>query len=79
MKRIFLLFLGNVGPGKFEYPFSFVLPKNCPSTFSTVHGSISYYIKANVDIPWAPDYESQVFFTVVAPIDFNTMQDLSMV
>lgn len=60
-----------MNPGKYEYPFRFVLPKNIPSTYNGSHGNIRYYLKANIDIPMAPDPEDERVFTVMAPIDFN--------
>nr|XP_023014660.1 arrestin domain-containing protein 3-like [Leptinotarsa decemlineata]XP_023014661.1 arrestin domain-containing protein 3-like [Leptinotarsa decemlineata] len=65
---------GTMNPGRYEYPFTFILPRNLPETFKGIHGYIIYYIKANVDIPFAIDYEDEKMFDVPAPIDFNDIK-----
>lgn len=61
--------------GRYTYPFQLVLPRNIPSTFTSCHGYIEYYLKANVDIPMAFDYKDKKGFIVVSPIDLNDMLD----
>lgn len=62
----------HLGPGTFNYPFTFQLPPNLPSSFMNNHGYIRYGVKAVVDIPWAMDYEDKMYFEVASPIDLNT-------
>ncbi|KAJ8967573.1 hypothetical protein NQ314_002772 [Rhamnusium bicolor] len=66
---------GDVGPGRLEYPFNFVLPKNMPGSYNGKYGWIKFTIKATVDRPFKSDYEDVKEFVVVSPIDFNEMKD----
>ncbi|XP_044755834.1 arrestin domain-containing protein 3-like [Coccinella septempunctata] len=61
-----------LGPGIFNYPFSFQLPPNLPSSFTNQHGYIRYGVRGIIDIPWGLDYESTQNFELVSPIDLNT-------
>lgn len=72
-------FSANVCPGTREYPFSFALPQTLPDTFKNPNGHIEYYIKAKVDIPWAPDFESRRDVTVRTPLDLNKMPNICLV
>lgn len=58
-------------PGKYVYPFSFLLPDNLPSTYDSEYGYIRYKIEAVVNRPWKFDYECDIFIIVVSPIDLN--------
>ncbi|CAG9821144.1 unnamed protein product [Phaedon cochleariae] len=57
--------------GRYEYPFTFTLPRDLPTTFDGSYGHIRYYVKANIDIPFAFDYEDERSFTLISLIDFN--------
>ena len=53
--------------GKHEFPFSFTLPKDIPSTFEGSHGNVRYYAQAGFEL----DYIFERAFTVVALVDLN--------
>ncbi|CAG9821143.1 unnamed protein product [Phaedon cochleariae] len=57
--------------GRYEYPFTFTLPRDLPTTYNGNYGHIRYYVKANIDIPFAFDYRDEISFTLVSLIDFN--------
>ncbi|KAG5891408.1 hypothetical protein JTB14_031475 [Gonioctena quinquepunctata] len=70
---------GSMQSGRYEYPFSFNLPRTLPSTFEGSYGYVKYYVKANVDIPFAPDYEDERYLNMHSLIDFNEIRgDLQM-
>ena len=53
--------------GNHEFPFSFTLPKDIPSTFEGSYGNVTYYAQAGSDL-------DKIFkrpFTVVALVDLN--------
>ncbi|KAJ8947009.1 hypothetical protein NQ318_019090 [Aromia moschata] len=64
----------SLSMGQHIYPFTINLPNNLPGTFNCEYGSISYKLVAFVDRPMAFDYEDQVIFVVMAPIDLNLLQ-----
>ena len=39
---------GKFPPGTHDYPFAFVLPERCPSSFESQKGSIKYYLEAEI-------------------------------
>ena len=39
---------GKFPPGTYDYPFTFVLPERCPSSFERQKGSIKYYLEAEI-------------------------------
>ncbi|CAH1953854.1 unnamed protein product [Acanthoscelides obtectus] len=57
--------------GQHMYPFSIVLPTNLPGTYSCDEGNITYKLISIVDRPMAFDYQDELIFVVVAPIDLN--------
>ncbi|XP_034833555.1 arrestin domain-containing protein 17-like [Maniola hyperantus] len=61
----------STGPGKYEYPFQFRLPNNCPASFEGQHGHIRYEIKAVVDGALQLDQEEKIAVRVVTPVDLN--------
>lgn len=73
IKQKLITVSGNINPGKYEYPFKFVLTSNIPSTYNGAHGHIRYFIRANVDIQKASGHEIERQFTVFSPINFNNM------
>ena len=62
--------------GNYQYPFSFQLPANLPSSFEGAHGNVRYFIKATVDRPWKFDHHCKALFTVVSSFDLNQMPQL---
>lgn len=78
--KIVLMLSGTQNPGRYEYPFRFVLPRVLPGTYNSPNGGyIRYSLKANVDIPMASDYVNEQFFNVQSIIDLNEMQGLPLV
>ncbi|KAJ8951918.1 hypothetical protein NQ317_009520 [Molorchus minor] len=65
----------SLSTGQHIYPFSINLPNILPGTFNCEHGSISYKLIACVDRPMAFDYQDEIIFVVVAPIDLNLLQN----
>ncbi|KAJ1521957.1 hypothetical protein ONE63_002288 [Megalurothrips usitatus] len=59
--------------GQYNYPFQYQVPITAPSSFEGVHGHIRYTAKAVMDRPWKIDNECKVAFTVVCPLDLNTL------
>ena len=57
--------------GNHEFPFSFTLPKDIPSTFEGSHGNVRYYAEAVIDLEWRFDHNVMCPFTVVAQVDLN--------
>ena len=39
---------GKFPPGTYDYPFTFLLPERCPSSFERQKGSIKYYLEAEI-------------------------------
>lgn len=66
---------GTVGPGSFEYPFTFQLPHDIPGTYTGPYGGIFYSLKAKVDRPFKIDYTDKQRIVVVSLINFNLMKD----
>lgn len=62
----------NMSPGSFKFPFSFILPRDIPSSFMSHFGKVVYQVKAEADLPWNFDKSHKVFFSV------NFMYDLNM-
>lgn len=72
--------LGTPNPGRYEYPYRFVLPRNLPGTYSSPNnGYIRYSVKATVDIPMAFDYEDEKVFVVQSFLDLNENPRLQLV
>ncbi|XP_064608771.1 arrestin domain-containing protein 3-like [Liolophura sinensis] len=58
--------------GRHEFNFAFELPMEGISTsFEGKHGSIRYWLKAEMDKPWAFNHKTKKAFTVISPIDIN--------
>ncbi|GFN82444.1 polyprotein [Plakobranchus ocellatus] len=62
----------TLGDGHHELPFIFDLPMGGISTsFEGKHGSIRYWLKAEMDKPWSFNHKTKKAFTVISPIDIN--------
>ncbi|XP_060063713.1 arrestin domain-containing protein 3-like [Ylistrum balloti] len=58
--------------GRHEFNFNFELPICGISTsFEGKHGSIRYWLKAEMDKPWSFNHKTKKAFTVISPIDIN--------
>jgi hypothetical protein len=59
------------------FPFFFVLPHNILVTsFEGKHGNIRYYLKVELNQPWAFNNKLKKPFTVICPIDINEREYL---
>lgn len=41
------------------------------TSFEGKHGSIRYWVKAEIDKPWSFNHKTKKAFTVISPIDIN--------
>ncbi|WAQ97737.1 ARRD3-like protein [Mya arenaria] len=58
--------------GRHEFKFHFDLPMGGIATsFEGKHGSIRYWLKAEMDKPWSFNTKTKKAFTVISPIDIN--------
>lgn len=73
LKPLFIWSLGEhrLQPGKHEFPFTFPLPVNCPSSFEGEYGHIRYEMKVVVDRAFKFDQEKKIALRVIAPLDLN--------
>jgi Arrestin (or S-antigen), N-terminal domain len=60
-------------PGKYEYTFTFRLPKKIPSSFEGEHGWVRYTLKATVVRPGKSNYEIKLPITVNTVVDLNSV------
>ncbi|KAK3098842.1 hypothetical protein FSP39_023602 [Pinctada imbricata] len=61
--------------GYHEFRFSFELPMGGISTsFEGKHGSVRYWMKAEMDKPWSFNHKTKKAFTVISPIDINKQE-----
>lgn len=60
-----------------EFRFSFRLPTSGLATsFEGKHGSVRYWIKAELEKPWSFSYRTKKAFTLISPIDINNSEYL---
>jgi len=58
----------TLNSGIHEYDFSFQIPQqDLPRSYEGEYGKIVYYVKAEIDKPWAPDPDTRTSFTIVCP------------
>nr|XP_022333953.1 arrestin domain-containing protein 3-like [Crassostrea virginica] len=66
--------------GHHEFNFTFDLPMSGISTsFEGKHGSIRYWVKAEIDKPWSFNHKTKKAFTVISPIDINRPEYMNFV
>lgn len=58
-------------PGHHQFPFTFTLPPNLPSSYESRIGNVRYQLKAKIDKPWKFDHKTKKMFTVVSMLDLN--------
>lgn len=64
--------IGNtMGPGGKTFPFSYILPRNIPSSFASKFGKVIYQVKAEADFSWGINQKRKVFFSVNFMYDLN--------
>lgn len=62
----------HICDGNSIFPFSFTLPRSgIVTSFEGKHGSIRYYLKAELDKPWTLNHKIKKLFTIITPIDIN--------
>lgn len=54
---------------KLKITLSFV--SGISTSFEGKHGSIRYWVKAEIDKPWSFNHKTKKAFTVISPIDIN--------
>lgn len=65
--------------GRHHYPFHFQLPDSIiPCSFESKIGTIRYYVRVNINIPYASCPQSIRYFTVVGP-NIDCMDDRFLV
>ena len=59
--------------GEHRLPFDFALPSHClPGSFESRVGTVRYYLRVIIDIPYASPPQGLKYFTVIGPnIDCN--------
>lgn len=58
--------------GESSYPFSFQLPtENLPSSFTSTHGRVEYFLEASVKRSWKFDYHARKVITVNSIVNLN--------
>ncbi|CAD6199616.1 unnamed protein product [Caenorhabditis auriculariae] len=60
-------------PGNYNFPFSFVLPLNCPPSYEGLYGYIRYRVKVELDRPWRFDKTANKCFSVIPTFDLNSI------
>lgn len=58
--------------GSHQYPFSFLLPVNAPSSFCHKYGHVKYLLEATVTRNRKSNYVSKAPFSVNGVLDLNT-------
>ncbi|XP_060516811.1 arrestin domain-containing protein 1-like [Cylas formicarius] len=60
-------------PPRIEFPFTFRLPHDYPSSFEDEYGKVTYKLKVVVDKKWSLDDKLKHRLTVLSPIDLNRL------
>ena len=58
-------------PGQHILPFSLLLPSNLPSSFEGDHGSVRYYVKADIVRDWKWNHKVKQHIMVNGILDLN--------
>jgi hypothetical protein len=62
---------------RYALPFSFQVPVHCPSScYLSEHAHISYMLHAEVDRPWAFDYNAYLQPRILSPVGCSNPSDL---
>uniref|UniRef100_A0A0P6EZD4 Arrestin domain-containing protein n=1 Tax=Daphnia magna TaxID=35525 RepID=A0A0P6EZD4_9CRUS len=64
--------------GKHQFPFSFVLPQQIPSSFEGAHGSVRYTIRAVYERRLKWNHECKIPITVNSITDLNAIPEASV-
>lgn len=64
--------------GRHQYPFSFTLPNEIPSSFEGVHGHVRYMIRAVFQRRRKWNHECKIPFTVNSIMDLNLIPESSV-
>jgi len=51
--------------------FTHVFDRGISTSFEGKHGSVRYWLKAEMDKPWSFNLKTKKAFTVISPIDIN--------
>jgi hypothetical protein len=56
--------------GEHRFPFGFQLPEGrlLPGSFESRHGTVRYYVRVLIDVPYASPLQGLKYFTVVGPL-----------
>jgi hypothetical protein len=68
----------SITAGSYTFNFEFDLPSNLPQSLSFDHGSIRYYVKAHLDIPWSLEKTSMVNVKISRKDDYSGDSELSV-
>lgn len=68
----------EIAIGSHRYDFACQLPTRLPASFEASKGNIRYSIKAVLDVPWGPNKEFDLGFTVVRNDDLNLQPQLKI-
>jgi Arrestin (or S-antigen), C-terminal domain/Arrestin (or S-antigen), N-terminal domain len=66
----------DILPGAHRYDFCCKLPSKLPSSLSVMGGTVSYYVKAVLEVPWGFDKQFDIPFTVHSRNDLNEISKL---
>ena len=58
--------------GEQSFQFQFQLPQNLPPNFEHDNARVEYFLRGDIDIPWAFDKTVYLSFTVTSHFDLNT-------
>ena len=61
---------------EYSFPFRFTLPPNSVTSYEHAFANIRYWLKATIDIPWSINKHALRIFTVINPLDLNSLPNL---